>query len=55
MLYFGCQRDPVRLTEHLRGTRESEQKKKITSAYTRKHRPHTHSSLKATPLFHPFP
>ena len=26
MLYLDCQRDPVRLTEHLRGTRESEQK-----------------------------
>ena len=23
LLYFDCQRDPVRLTEHFRGTRES--------------------------------
>ena len=28
MLYLDCQHDPVRLTEHLRGTRESEPKKK---------------------------
>ena len=28
MLYLDCQHDPVRLTEHLRGTRESEQKKR---------------------------
>ena len=28
MLYFGCRLDPVRLTEHLRGTRKSEHKKK---------------------------
>ena len=27
-LYFDCQRDPVRLTEHFRGTRGSEPKKK---------------------------
>ena len=27
MLYLDCQRDPVRLTEHFRGTRESEQTK----------------------------
>ena len=25
MLHLDCQHDPVRLTEHLRGTRESEQ------------------------------
>ena len=28
MLYFACHTQPVRLTEHLRGTRKSEQKKK---------------------------
>ena len=27
MLYLDCQHDPVRLTEHFRGTRESEQTK----------------------------
>ena len=27
MLYLDCPHDPVRLTEHLRGTRESEPKK----------------------------
>ena len=27
MLHLDCQLDPVRLAEHLRGTRESEQKK----------------------------
>ena len=27
-LYLDCQHDPVRLTEHLRGTRESEHKEK---------------------------
>ena len=27
MLYLDCQHDPVRLTEHFRGTRESEQRK----------------------------
>ena len=27
MLYFGCQLDPVRLSEHLRGTHKSEKKK----------------------------
>ena len=27
MLYFDCQLDPVRQTEHLRGTRKSKQKK----------------------------
>ena len=29
MLYLDCRHDPVRLTEHLRGTREPQQKKKI--------------------------
>ena len=32
MLYFGCRHDPVRLTEHLRGTRESEKKKQFRDA-----------------------
>ena len=34
MLYLDCQFDPVRLTEHLRGTREPEQKKRTFEVWT---------------------
>ena len=34
MLYLDCQHDPVLLTEHLRGTRESEQRRKRSARWT---------------------
>ena len=41
MLYLDCQLDPARLTDHLRGTRKSEHKKKPTAKARGMHYPYS--------------